>query len=249
MRLLHSELLKLRTTRVPFVLMALTVVFTGLVVAAIVHFDAAEASNPFGLAQAAAFWSMLVMVLGILIVTNEYRHRTITTTFLADPRRERVLGAKLVTALLAGAAVALAAIAVIALVALPWLAAKGADLPLGAEGLEAAARLLLSFALSCALGAAVGAVLQNQVGAIVGVLIWFLIVENIVGVLSQLIFGEIGEPDPVTKFLPGSAFGGIVGGQGREFLLAGGWAALVATGYLALFAVLGAVAMRRRDPS
>ena len=64
---------------------------------------------------------------GILLVTNEYRHGTVMTTFLAEPRRERVLGAKLVVALLTGAGFGLVAMAVSTLVAAPWLAWRAAS--------------------------------------------------------------------------------------------------------------------------
>jgi len=59
---------------------------------------------------------------------------------------------------------------------------------------------------------------------------------------------EVGEPDPVSKFLPGSSLGGIVGGQGSEFVLDGGGAAVLAVSYAIVLSVLGAVAITRRDP-
>jgi ABC-2 type transport system permease protein len=249
--LLASELLKLRTTRVPYVLLGLTILASGLVTAALVgagEADPDKEDRALVLAQGAGFWGMVATVLGILIVTNEYRHGTIMTTFLAEPRRVRVLAAKLATALIGGAVLALGAIVAMAAVALPWLTITDQSLPLDAQALEAAGRLLLSFALGAALGAAVGAIIQSQVGTIITVFVWFLIVESIIGVLSALLFGDLGEPDPVSTYLPGSALGGIVGGQGSDFMLDGGWAALLAAGYVAALAVLGALSMTRRDP-
>jgi ABC-2 type transport system permease protein len=248
-RLLSAEGLKLRTTRVTFVLLAFTAGLSGLVAGLLVQFDAAEAASANGLAQAAAFWWILVLVLGILLVTNEYRHGTITTTFLAEPRRERVLAAKLAAAMLAAAAFAVAALAAIALVALPWLAATGEELPAAGDSLGAALRVVLTFALAAGLGAGVGAVLQSQVGAIVGALIWLFIVESIIGVVSGLIFTSPGEPDPISPYLPGSALQGIVGEVGDDYLLGPGGAVALSLAYVAAFGALGALAMRRRDPS
>ena len=43
------------------------------------------------------------MVLGALIVTNEFFHQTATTTFLTTPQRTQVIVGKLVAAVLAAA--------------------------------------------------------------------------------------------------------------------------------------------------
>jgi ABC-type transport system involved in multi-copper enzyme maturation permease subunit len=247
-RQLSAELLKLRTTRVTYVLLGVTVLLSGLTAAAIVGSGALDQDNWLQLAQGAGFSTTLATIVGILLVTNEYRHGTITTTFLAEPRRVRVLAVKLAAALVAGLVLAVASIVTTALVALPWAGARGDALPLDGQAGEAAARVLLAFALSAALGAAVGAIIQNQVGTIIAVFVWFLIIESIIGVLSALVFGDLGEPDPVSPYLPGSALGGILGGEGSDFMLRGGIAALLSLGYVAVLSVLGALSMTRRDP-
>ena len=45
---------------------------------------------------------LMVMLLGVIVVTNEFFHQTATTTFLATPRRESVMIAKLIAATLLG---------------------------------------------------------------------------------------------------------------------------------------------------
>ena len=227
----------------------LAVLLAAVATAAIVGSGALDDDRALTLAQGASFASILATILGILLVTNEYRHGTITTTFLVEPDRLRVLLAKLAAAAVAGLALAVAVSTVVAAVGLPWLSARGESLELDGQAAEAVGRLLLAFVLYTLLGAAVGAIVQSQVGAIVTVFVWFLVVESLVGVLSGLLLGELGEPDPVTPYLPGSALGGVVGGEGSEFMLRGGPATLLAVGYVAALAALGAVSMLRRDPS
>lgn len=49
------------------------------------------------LTQPAAVTSMAMFILGVLVIAGEYRQRTILGTFLAQPRRGRILIVKLLT--------------------------------------------------------------------------------------------------------------------------------------------------------
>ncbi len=244
MRLLSAELLKLRTTRVPYVLAGVVVLLSGIAAATVVGTNEFGPDRALDLVQAASLSGTVVMIIGILIVTNEYRHGTIATTFLAEPHRNRVLGAKLVLGAGAGAAYALIVVVVTAAVALPWLAARDDALAFDAQVPEAIGRLLVSFALSGALGVAIGAIFRTQVGAIVATFVWFLIAEHLLAILVALAAGDVDDTASILRYLPGGAFGGIVGATE----LSGGAAIALAAAYVAALGVLGGLAIVRRDP-
>ncbi len=115
MNLVRAELLKIRTTRMWWGLLIGAVVFAALAasISAAVAGSAqagAPGQNPamtFQLDDPAMLRSiysqgfsgayLFAMILGIVGMTGEYRHQTITPTFLATPRRGRVVLAKIVT--------------------------------------------------------------------------------------------------------------------------------------------------------
>ncbi len=251
MSLLASELVKLRTIRTPYVLLLVSIAISAVATAAFVGsgaVDSDEADRALSLGQGATFGALFMAVIGILIVTNEYRHGTIMTTFLGEPRRVNVLLAKLAAAVLAGVVFAVAALLTAAAVALPWMSSRGSSLTFDGQTLEAVGRVLLVYVMTAVFGAAVGAIVHSQVGAIVGYVIWLFVVESLISLVSGLLLTDLGEPDPISKFLPGSSLSGIVGGENSEYVLDGGWAALLALGYAIGLSVLGALSMTRRDP-
>ena len=250
--LLSAEILKLRTTRVPYVFAAVLMLLSAGAAVIYVISDTLEEDLEDSwllLSQGANFGNIFATILGILIVTNEYRHGTINSTFLVEPQRERVLGTKLVAGVIAGATFALLAFATAALVAAPWAAARGYGLPVDGTILEAIARIVASYVLACGLGIGVGAIVQNQVGAIVATFVWFFVVESVIGVVAALLADGIGERDPVSPYLPGSTLQAIVGfEQADDFLLSAPAAALLTGVYVAGLVVLGGISMLRRDP-
>src|SRR5688500_20340978 len=90
----RAGLLKLRTTRVIYVLAGIALLFSGLVAAIVAAEEGLDDDPALGLAEIAGTSGFLALVLGILLTTNEHRHGTITSTVLVTPRRPRVLGAK-----------------------------------------------------------------------------------------------------------------------------------------------------------
>jgi ABC-2 type transport system permease protein len=239
--LLGAEWLKIRTTRTLLWYLLGLVVIVGIAVAGQVanapdfileseegFIDTLEAST------AATFFTLLF---GIIGMTGEYRHATITHTFLATPVRDRVVAAKVITYAGAGFLLGLFAVLVTFAMALPWLAAKDADPTL----LDRDVGLFLVGALATAalwgaLGSAFGSVLPNQVGAIVVALLWLLIIEHILtGLLPE-----------IAPYTPGGAARGLMRIDGEDVLPM--WsAAAVTLGYVAAFAGIGARLVIRRD--
>lgn len=238
--LLRAEALKLRTTRAPYALLLALLLMSALAAAAVVGADGLdEIEREIGVGDAAEVSSILAVMLGILLVTNEFRHGTITPTFLITPVREKVVAAKHVVGGIAGLVAGVAAAVVAFAIAVPWLAAR--DEPLdGGEVVLAALRLVGSFGLHALLGVAIGTLLRGQIAAIIATFAWFFVVEPLLWGLGELVDVDL------MPYLPGSALDAIVSADDGE-LLAPGWGALLSVGYIALLTGVGTWLMVRRD--
>lgn len=184
----------------------------------------------------ASLLNIFALLFGVTFVTAEFRHGTAAATFLAEPRRWRVLAAK------AGIAAAVSLLYLVAAFtvsfALLWLAAAmdQTTLPLGADVARHVTLSALAVGLSGPLGVGIGAVIRSQVGAIVATLLWLFVVESLVAGLL---------PD-VSAWMPFAA-GGAITGSGGEGLLGPKVATLVVLGYTAAALLAGAMLTERRD--
>ena len=187
-RLVRTELLKQCTTRTLVAGICATSVVAGLITLAILSLSGKQGNDPLGpdtlvhvIGGPAAVITPIAVLLGVLGMAGEYRHQTITTSFLASPRRRDVLIAKLVAHSLTGALIGLLSVAVSAAIAVPWLYASGVSVHLDGQSVRVAAGLVVSMALYSSLGVSIGALLRNQTTAAAVVLIWLLAVEGIIG--------------------------------------------------------------------
>ena len=162
------------------------------------------------------------VLLGALATTSEFRHQTLTPTFLASPRRGGVLTAKLIVMAIVGAG--FGAVSLLASIGLgaPILAATGNDAALGAEDTWLlVGRLLLAMALWAVIGVGLGVLIPSQVAAIVVVLAFTQFVEPILRAAASVWdwTAEVGQ------FLPGAASDALVGSSIFTSLAAGPTAA------------------------
>jgi ABC-2 type transport system permease protein len=213
-RLFAAEVLKLRTLRSTWGFALVALLFAGLVTAGnIGGTQAGERLDPhfqFRIALDGAFpASVLALLLGITLVTNEFRHGTIARTLLATPRRGRFVAVKLLTGAVVGGGLMVGMLVVIAVTAVIWLGALGVPLALG-EAADGAWRALAAAVVAGILGAAIGGAVHSQVGALVGALVWMFVLEPICWVVLGLL-----HLDGVSDYLPAAALGSAVDSNGE----------------------------------
>ena len=244
-RLVRAELTKLATTRLIYGMAAAMAAFAVLTVVGNVIIAGDQGNSPLSVyslpvlvAAPVTLLSGAALLLGILGMAGEFRHQTVTQTFLVTPDRGRVVAAKLVAYPLAGIALALTIVAFTAAVAMGWLAAKGITPSLldGRLG-----RVLLGAVLAAGLcglvGVGVAALVRNQVAALVGVAVWVLLIEGLL--MSLLNVPSLG------KWLPSAAAAALTNpGGGQLSRLAG---SLVLAGYGLALALAGTRLVVRRD--
>ncbi len=239
---IRTEFRKLATIRSPWLLLAagpLIVVagITSLVLSGANLHDPAVQSRAMAHVGLAAMFSL---IFGILAVAGEYRHGTITDTFLSFPGRGRVFAAKLAVYGLAGAAAGLVSSAAALAATAAWWAARG-----GAFHLSAASTwqtLAGGVAVNCAfalIGVGLGALIRNVAGAVALALAWIALIEGITG---QLIGSGLARWLP---FYASEALGRAAITATRLLPQWGG--GLVLLGYAAVFAAAAALVTLRRD--
>lgn len=245
-RLVRTEMLKQRTTRTLLGGIATAPFIAGLVTIAILSAAGKQGNDPLSpdtlvqvLGAPAGAITLIAILLGVVGMTGEYRHQTITTTFLASPRRRDVVIAKLAAHSLTGAAMGVLSLAVSTAIAVPWLQSSGVDIHVGGDAVRVAAGLVVSTALYAALGVSIGALIRNQTAAAAVVLVWLLAVEGLVGGL----FGGAA----FLHWLPASAGRALVHVGPTGDGLSAPIAAAVFTAYVAVLAAAGVRLTLRRD--
>jgi ABC-2 type transport system permease protein len=239
--MIRSELRKLTTVRGPWLLLAagpLLIVagVTGLVQSGgNVHDPAMQSRALAHVALAALF----TLIFGILAIAGEYRHGTVTDTFLTSPNRTQVVTAKLAVYGSVGAAAGLISSAVAIVVTAAWWAAKGGSFHLSAAWPTLSGGTAVNIAFA-AIGVGVGALVRNLAGAIAATLAWIAVIE---GVAGQLVGAELARWLP---FYASEALGRA--NVTTTIRLLPQWGGgLVLLGYAALFATAAVVTTLRRD--
>ena len=190
---------------------------------------------------------LLTLVVGVMSIGSEYRHKTITSTFLSTPKRIRVMVAKVTSLLGIGAFYGVVFLVGSVGVGGATIAIKGfSPVPEAGPIARALALSLLVLGLWSLLGLGAGILIPNQVAAILIAVGAAWIVEPLAGFLLSLVsWGQ-----SVVPYMPSQATSAMVGQVNTSSTteLLSWWAgALVLVAYAAVLAGIGSFLTVRRD--
>ena len=238
--LLWAELIKVRTTRTFLALAGVAIGLSLLLVVLITTIGDPAPEDVAGAVADVNLGTLFIPILGIVGITGEWRHRTITSSLLAAPDRLRFLVAKVIAYAVAGTVLALVTAVLTVIVGSIILAARGLDTPAIGDTLELIWPNLITAALLGALGVGLGTLIRNQAVAVVSVLVIFIIELTLTAFI----------PD-VTRYGPFSATSAVLAGEtdltDDDGLLSRGAGVLVLLAWIAVTTALGGLLLRQRD--
>jgi ABC-type transport system involved in multi-copper enzyme maturation permease subunit len=192
---------------------------------------------------------LLLLTIGVLQIGSEYRHKTITGTFLATPRRSEAMLAKVVALLFIGAVYGVVSLVGSVTVGSIGLRLADHDPFPSIEILRTVALSLLVLGLWALIGLGAGILIPNQVAALLISIGVAWIVEPILGVV--LGFWSWGA-DHIVPYMPTQATNAVVNAvqNGPNEHRLSWWAgALVLAAWAAALAGLGIWRTVRQDVS
>jgi ABC-2 type transport system permease protein len=233
--LLHAELLKLRTTRTFAAIVGTAAVLS--VVLVVLGASLGVEKDPHALFTNNSI-TYIIVLLGAIGMTGEWRHRTITGTVLAAPDRLRLIAAKVLSYSVAGIALSLLVTASTMVVGTLILDLRGQE-TLGLGGLaDVLWRNLAVAAVLGPIGVCVGALVRNQIVTVVGLVAMAAVLEPAITQVAP----AVGRFGPLA-----GAPGGVIGGPDASELLAPGLALAVLLAWAGLAYAAAAWRLRSRD--
>jgi ABC-2 type transport system permease protein len=241
--LINTEKLKLITVRSTWLLLALAQL--AIVIGAsgrIVRGAKDSGDIAIGAVAHVGLVSLFALVAGIVVIAGEYRHRTITDTYLTTPRRGRVIAAKMVVATAAGIAFGLAGAVTAVLTTGIGMALKGAAVDWWqAELWRTLGGDIVWNAAFAAIGVAIGALIRNLAAAIAAALAWIALVEGLIG---QLVGSRLHDLLP---FSAGEVLGRLPMATGSDTAPPQWAAAAILIGYAVVLCLAAVTTTIRRD--
>jgi ABC-2 type transport system permease protein len=190
MNLLRSEVLKIRSTQVwiwMFVLsIGVTTLFTlGSVLSISSGSDRADVDY-YSIFTVSGSAGIAMLVLGLLGLTTEFRHKTITPTLLATPARWRLLTGKAIAYVIIAIPYGLACIAANIAVAVICLDAKSLPIDFGHGVPGGIVKAFLSLILLAFFGLGLGALVRNQAAGMVAGIAYLFVLNPLLSIIPLI---------------------------------------------------------------
>jgi ABC-type transport system involved in multi-copper enzyme maturation permease subunit len=238
---LRAELLKIRSTRTSIGLLvglvALALLFTILTCTLSPTSQVVGEQNQIGLLSFGSIAGVFAALAGIMLFTSEYRFGTIRPSVLFNPNRDSLFVSKITAGALSGLVFGVIGEGLVFSIGLIILNARSIPITMtGANMTELIVGAIIGTALWGALGVAVGAIVPNQVGAVISLLAWGFVAEN-------LLFGFLPK---IGRFLPVHASDSMMGPV-QTHLLPGNVGTVVVVAWTVVLAGAGVVMLKRRD--
>ncbi len=216
------------------------------------HDVIAQAANIYTSGQ--FFGVLFVLLLGILLITNEYYHQTATTTFLTTPHRSRVVAAKLITGMFAAAGFWLFTLVINVIAGSIFLKTQGFGSQLGVWEVTRAILLnLAAYAIWAVFGVGFGALIRSQIGATITATVLYLLGTTVAQIVFQLIHSFLIKKDWVLTaqvIVPAIASSIMISPAKTFEQSPPQWVgAVVLIGYGIIAGLIGTMILRKRDVS
>jgi ABC-2 type transport system permease protein len=175
---------------------------------------------------------------------GEFRHGTITPSLLVEPVRTWLMAAKLLAQLIAGLVLGLLCYGVCAGIVAGILSSRGIATGMStSDWIGAIIGGAVATMLYATLGLGVGALLRNQVGAIVVLLAWVFVIENLLGIIP----GGFG--DGIKKYGLSGVGHSLARTASDASRIGQVPAGLLLLGYTVVLFIAGTMVVRQRDVS
>jgi ABC-2 type transport system permease protein len=240
-RQIRAEILKIRSTRttIGLVLGMLVIVVALTTLSGLLQHarDLQTTEDQRQLLGIGSFAGVFSALAGILVMTSEYRFGTIRPTFLVAPSWTRILGAKVVASFLVGLVFGIVGLGLSYGIGYACLSGRNIDFAFGSGDIAWLwFGTVVGTGIWGAIGVGLGAIVRNQIGAVIGLLAWSFVIENI-------LFGLVPSVGRYTIVQSQNAFQAST----ASHLLSPGLGGLVMLAWAVVLGAIGLAWTSRRD--
>jgi hypothetical protein len=187
--LVKSEIRKVRSTQVWIWMVVPAVALTALATIGTVygsisdHRQLGEPIRYYDIFTQSSGAAIALLVIGILGLTTEFRHQTITPTLLATPNRRSMIVGKAVSYVIFALFYAVMCVIVNFAIAISWLSAKKIPIDLGHGVTGGVIKAFISLILTALFGLGLGALIKNQAASMVVGILYFAVINGLLSVV------------------------------------------------------------------